>query len=182
MNEWLINESIKKIHKSVWNILMNLSEQILNLTHLLSESSWLSCQTQKEPALLSFIINKNQSFLNVSFTIYNILMFGVRKIFAQNCLKVTVKTLIMLQNISSSTKCCSFSISNKCCSIQQRILELLLTIVIMRNVSYHHISILEWFLKDHTTLKTGVTAAKKFSCHHRNKLPFNWCLFYYKTY
>ncbi len=34
-------------------------------------------------------------------------MFVVRKMFAQNFLKVTVKTLLMLQNISSSNKCCS---------------------------------------------------------------------------
>jgi len=35
------------------------------------------------------------------------------------------------------------------------------------------ISILEWFLKDHVTLKTGVVMLEIQIqlCHHRNKLP-----------
>ncbi len=31
---------------------------------------------------------------------------------------------------------------------------------------------MEWFLKDHVTLKTGVMMLKMCSCHHRNKLHF----------
>jgi len=34
------------------------------------------------------------------------------------------------------------------------------------------ISILELFLKDHVTLKTGVMMLKIQLCHHRNKLHF----------
>ncbi len=36
----------------------------------------------------------------------------------------------------------------------------------------HQISILEWFLKDHVTLKTKVMATENSSFHHRNKLHF----------
>jgi len=33
----------------------------------------------------------------------------------------------------------------------------------------HQISVLEWFLRDHVTLKTGVMMLKIQLCHHRNK-------------
>ncbi len=36
----------------------------------------------------------------------------------------------------------------------------------------HQISILERFLKDHVTLKTGVMMLKIQLCHHMNKLYF----------
>ncbi len=36
----------------------------------------------------------------------------------------------------------------------------------------HQISILEGFLKEHVTLKTGVMAAENSALHHRNKLHF----------
>ncbi len=36
----------------------------------------------------------------------------------------------------------------------------------------HHINILEWFLKDHVTLKTGAIAEKMQLCNHKNKFHF----------
>jgi len=58
---------------------------------------------------------------------------------------VTVNTFIMLQKVSMSNKCCSFELS-----VHQRILEK------YQGFNRILIIILEWFLKDHLTLKTGV--------------------------
>ncbi len=74
---------------------------------------------------------------------------------ALNWSKVTVKIFIMLQNIYFSKKCCSFELS-----IHHRILKMFLE---------QQISILEWILMNHATLKTGVMDAES-CCRHRNKL------------
>jgi len=90
---------------------------------------------------------------------------------ALNWSRVREKTFKTLQNISISNKHCSFALY-----IHQRNREKLnvsstisssttVTLIINRNVD--KIIILEWFLKDHVTLKTGVMMLKTHD--HRNK-------------
>jgi len=75
---------------------------------------------------------------------------------ALNCLKVTVNMFIMLQTLSISNKYCSFELS-----VHQIILKKIVYTTVLNTDKNNmfleqHISILEWFLKDHATLKTGV--------------------------
>ncbi len=82
-----------------------------------------------------------------------------------------IKTLIMLQKISISDKCCSSEHS-----VHQRNLKkfysAVFNIIIIINVFEQQISILEWFLKDHVTLKTEVMMLKIQFWNQRNKLHF----------
>ncbi len=93
----------------------------------------------------------------------------------ERTLKWSKVTFIMLETISVSNKCYSFELS-----INQRILKcrmvstnfflfLILKIMFLEN----EIDKLEWFLKDHVTLQTGVMMLKNEFCHQRNKLHFN---------
>ncbi len=77
--------------------------------------------------------------------------------------KSIMKTFIVLQTISISNKCSSFRL------------------YIIKNIKQHNCfqhwfkkteTLLEWFLKDHVTLKTGVMVLKIQLYHHRNKLDF----------
>ncbi len=62
---------------------------------------------------------------------------------------MTVVIFIMLQNIYTSNKSCSFELSIK----EKKLYDLL------KNIKQHNYFQLR-FLKDHVTLKTGVVAAK----------------------
>jgi len=65
----------------------------------------------------------------------------------------------MLHKISISNKCCSFEL----CSSNN-----LLQYVAQEMFLEQQISILEWVLKDHVALKTGVMMLKIQHWHHRN--------------
>ncbi len=93
--------------------------------------------------------------------------FGVRNICfwkklmdALNWWKVTIKTF-MLQKISISNKCCSSEKKSK-----KKKKSIKITVQKILN------SKLEWFLKDHVTLKPRVMAEENSALHQRNKLHF----------
>ncbi len=93
--------------------------------------------------------------------------------------KLSKKTFIMLQKIISS-KYCSFElciyqrILKKCIMVSIQVLcsKNISTFIIIRMFLVHQFSILEWFLNDCVTLKTGVMMLKIQLYHHRNKLHF----------
>ncbi len=78
-------------------------------------------------------------------------------------------------NFYSSTKNLEKMFHSHRKSITQQ--KLFSTLIIIRNASWaynnHHISILEWFLKDHVTLKAGVMMLKIHLGHHRKKYIHN---------
>jgi len=54
--------------------------------------------------------------------------------------------------------------------------QLFSELIIIKNMFLkHQISILELFLKDHVTLKTGIKMLKFQLCHHRNKVK-KYCI------
>ncbi len=75
-----------------------------------------------------------------------------------NWSKVTVKTFIMLQNISISKKC--ISVSTKILNSKNMIIIRTINNNWAPIVTKQQISILLWFLKDHVTLKTAVMMLK----------------------
>ncbi len=64
------------------------------------------------------------------------------------------KIFIILQNIHISNECCSFQL------YIQRIVKIKIKCIQFSTKKKQHISILEWFLKDHVTLKTGIMILK----------------------
>jgi len=116
----------------------------------------------------------------ISETYTTIQKFGVSKTLLINTLevlnwsKVEVKTLLQKFLFQINTVFfLTFSswILTKCIKILSRTT---VNIDNNKNALEQQISILEWFLKDHVTLKTGVMMLKIQLCLHRNKLQLKY--------
>jgi len=73
-----------------------------------------------------------------------------------NWSKVTVYTFLMLQKLSLSYKCCSFELCIHQIILKRTFFSTLIIVMFLE----HQIIILEWFLKDHVTMKPGVMMLK----------------------
>ncbi len=169
-----------------WRKSLSLTEEVVQHT----TCSLTGCQVETEDAQMSFVLcrdsldRSSEGTFSRTYVVYNRVKdpaYGkclqIYLFFSKDAYKLikrcSIKTFIMLQNISISNKYCSFELSIK--EYWKKFgkkywAQLFLTlIIIIRDASWVLICILEWFLKDHVTLKTEVWC-RKFIFDHRNRL------------